>query len=120
MVLQNGESCGIGKRQRRHIERHAEGIDSHEERLIRSGTRLSHQEKSYHRQTCQQMTVSQKALWLDILIRYNTHQGRHEDGDYTLNGIEPGDFCTHSGLSEIVAHRCKIGSPNSELQEVHY
>ena len=39
-----------------------EGIDSHEERLVRSGTRLSHQEKSYHRQTCQQMTVSQKAL----------------------------------------------------------
>ena len=120
MVFQNGESCGIGKRQRWHVERHAEGIDSHEERLVRSGTRLSHHEKSYHRQASQQMAVSKKALWLDIFISNNTHQSRHEDGNNPLDGIEPRDFSTHSGFAEIVAHRCEIGSPNSELQEVHY
>ena len=65
------------------------------------------------------MAIAQEALRLHILVSNNTHQCRHEDRNYTLNGIEPGDFSTHPSLAEIVAHRCEIGSPNCELQKVH-
>ena len=120
MIFQNSKCRSIRQCQRRHIESHAEGINRHEDSLIRHGTRLTHHKQAYHRETRQQMAIAQESLRLDILIRHNTHQCRHEDRYYTLNGIEPRDFGTHSGLAEIVAHRGEIGSPNSELQEVHH
>jgi hypothetical protein len=67
----------------------------------------------------QQMTYTQQALRLDVLIRDDTHQCWHKDGDDALYGIEPGYLGSETCRTEVIPHTGQVGTPDGKLQEVH-
>ena len=120
VVLQDGERHRVGQGQRGHVECHAEGVDGNKHRLIGYGGAHAHIGKVNHRCTSNQVADAQQTLRLDVLVGDNTHESGHENRHDALDGIEPRDFGTHACTSQIVAHAGEIGTPHSELQEIHH
>lgn len=107
---------GVAQGERGHVEGYGEGVDREEEVVEPLLPRIGGGE---HQQTGQQVAVSQQALSGYPAVSDDTHQGGHEYGDDSLNGIEPTDLRGHADRDQIRAHRRKIGAPCSELKEVH-
>ena len=52
-------------------------------------------------------------------VGYNADKGGHEDGDESLNGVEPEYVLSKAVIAEEHAHRNQIGAPYGEFHEVH-
>ena len=124
IVLQDGEGRGVLQGDGGHVEAYADGIHRDEGalvgQLIAEARLIALPPATEHGGASHEMTKTQQSLRLDILVGHDAHEGGHEDGDKTLDGVEPGYRRTQAGSAEIIAHACEVGSPDSELQEAHY
>ena len=67
-------------------------------------TTLAHPPETHHKRSSYEMAEPEKTLRLHKTIGYDTYDSGHEDGNDTLDSIEPGYLVAHTCLAEVVTH----------------
>ena len=99
------ESDGVGERDGRHEECDGEGVEGEQRAEVYIGGREGIHTCCAHKQAGEGMAETEGLLRLDPAVCDDTHEGRHEETNYTLDGIEPSDVLTKPLLEEVGSHR---------------
>ena len=65
------------------------------------------------------MAIAQEALGGNPAVGHDADDSGHEQGYNPLHGVEKTDFFSKTDFAQISPHRGQIGTPDSELEEVH-
>ncbi len=65
------------------------------------------------------MAEGKGLLRLEVAVRDDSHEGRHENGNNALHCEEPFNLGAETDVPEIAAEGGKIGTPGGILEEIH-